>query len=93
IGTILELMYTWQLMQVNHTCRYPIILLGDMWKPFIKWVEDWPLKKKMISKSEMTPIFLADHCREAMKVIRRAHQDFIKGGPDYCWNINKYKLD
>lgn len=26
IGTLLELFYTWQLMQVEHICRAPIIL-------------------------------------------------------------------
>jgi predicted Rossmann-fold nucleotide-binding protein len=26
IGTLLELFYTWQLMQVGHICRAPIIL-------------------------------------------------------------------
>lgn len=93
IGTALEFMYTWQLMQVNHTCNYPIILLGDMWPPLIKWFEDWPLKKKLISESDMRPIFLASHCREAMKIIRKAQQDFKTRGPGYCWNYKKYKID
>ena len=93
IGTILELMYSWQLMQVEHTCNQPIILLGKMWKPFIEWVEDWPLKKKMMSESDMIPIFLADHCREAMKIIRKAHSDFQNRGPNYCWNYRKYKIN
>lgn len=93
VGTMLELMYSWQLMQVQHTCNQPIILLGKMWKPFIEWVEEWPLKKKLISESDMMPIFLADHCREAMKIIRKAHQDFKHRGPNYCWNYRKYKID
>jgi len=93
VGTILELMYTWQLMQVDQTCNHPIILLGDMWPPFIKWIEDWPLKKKMIDQNDMMPIFQADHCREAMKIIRKAHHDFKERGPDYCWNYRKYKIE
>ncbi len=93
VGTALELMYAWQLMQVEHTCNQPIILMGDMWKPFIQWIEDWPLKKKLMSESDMMPIFLADHCRETMKIIRKAHNDFIHRGPGYCWNYRKYKID
>lgn len=93
VGTILELMYTWQLMQVEHTCNQPIILLGDMWQPFINWIENWPLKKKLMAESDMMPIFLAKHCREAMKIIRKAHQDFINRGPNYCWNYRKYKIN
>ena len=93
IGTILELLYTWQLMQVEHTCDQPIILLGDMWKPFIEWIETWPLKKKLMSESDMMPIFLAKHCREAIKIIRKAHHDFEHRGPGYCWNYRKYKIN
>ncbi|MFH0838453.1 MAG: LOG family protein [Patescibacteria group bacterium] len=93
IGTLLELMYTWQLIQVEHTCNIPIILMGEMWEHFIKWIEDWPLRKRLISEKDMMPIFLAKHCREAMKVIRKAQHDFYHRGPNYCWNYRKYKLD
>jgi len=93
IGTILELMYTWQLMQVDQTCNHPVILLGDMWPPFLKWIEDWPLKKKMMSQQDMLPIFQADHVREAMKIIRKANHDFKERGTDYCWNYRKYKIE
>lgn len=93
IGTLLELMYTWQLMQVEHTCHVPIILLGDMWPPFIEWIENWPLRKKMLSDEDMHPIFLADHVREAMKIIRKAHHDFRHRGPNYCWNYRKYRFE
>lgn len=93
IGTVLELMYTWQLMQVEHTCHIPIILLGDMWPPFIEWIENWPLRKKMLSDEDMHPIFLAAHVREAMKIIRKAHHDFKHRGSNYCWNYRKYKIE
>ena len=93
IGTMLELMYTWQLIQVEHTCNIPIILLGEMWEPFIRWFEKWPLKKKFVDDNDMMPIFLAKHCREAMKIIRKAHHDFIHRGPNYCWNYRKYKIN
>ncbi|MBU0577978.1 LOG family protein [Patescibacteria group bacterium] len=93
IGTLLEFLYTWQLIQVGHICNIPIILLGKMWPDFIKWIEKWPLKKKLIDIEDMHPIFLADNCKEAIKIIRKAHKDFIDRGPDYCWNYKKYKID
>lgn len=93
IGTLLELTYAWQLIQVEHICNIPIILMGDMWKPFIQWIEDWPLKHKGMDEDDMLPIFQADHCREAMKIIRKAHHDFVHRGPDYCWNYRKYKIN
>jgi uncharacterized protein (TIGR00730 family) len=93
VGTLLEFIYTWQLIQVHQTCNIPIILMGKMWNPFIKWVEKWPLANNLISKEDMMPIFLADHCRDTMKIIKKAHEDFQNRGPDYCWNYTKYKID
>ena len=93
VGTLLEFIYTWQLIQVEQICNTPIILMGKMWKPFIKWIEKWPLAKNLISKKDMMPIFLAEHCRETMKIIKKAHKDFRDRGPNYCWNYTKYKID
>jgi len=87
------LMYTWQLEQVNHTCNSPIILLGKMWEPFIEWIQEWPLKHKLMSPEDMLPIFIADNCTEAMKIIKKAQRDFKEKGPDFCWNFYKYKLE
>jgi len=93
VGTLLEFIYTWQLIQVQQICNIPIILMGKMWTPFIKWVEKYPLAKNLISKEDIMPIFLANHCRETMKIIKKAHQDFIDRGSNYCWNYTKYKID
>lgn len=93
VGTMLEFMYTWQLQQVHHICNTPIILMGKMWKPFLEWVKKWPLKKKYMSKSDLNSIFVVDHYRDAMKVIRKARHEFKQRGPDYCWNLEKYKLE
>jgi uncharacterized protein (TIGR00730 family) len=92
IGTLLELFYTWQLVQVRHTCHIPIILLGSMWPPFIKWMEEWPLKRKMISPQDMHLIFLADHCREAMRIIKKTHEEYKNGNPDFCKRYKDYKI-
>ena len=49
IGTTLELFYTLQLIQVKQTCNVPIILLGTMWPPLIKWLENYPLKNNLMN--------------------------------------------
>ena len=92
VGTLLELMYTWQLVQVKHISSMPIILLGKMWPKFIKWVEKWPLKMKFMSPEDMHTIFLADNCNEAIKIIQKAYEEFKKGNPDFCDNYKKYKI-
>ena len=92
IGTLLELMYTWQLVQVEHICNIPIILLGDMWKPFMKWFKKWPLKHKMVNGDDMNPIILADNNEDAIKIIRLAYKEFRSGGIDICKNYKKYQI-
>ena len=49
IGTVLETMMVWQLLQVKHLHDTPLILVGQMWPGLIEWVrrsmiaEDPPL--------------------------------------------------
>ena len=92
IGTILELFYTWQLLQVKHICdNVPIILLGPMWKGLIEWMKKQPVKKKLISPGDLDNIFLVNTCPQAMKIINLAKKEFDKGGKNICLNIKKYK--
>jgi len=37
IGTVLELMMIWQLLQVNHIQPAPLILVGRMWRGLVDW--------------------------------------------------------
>jgi uncharacterized protein (TIGR00730 family) len=37
IGTVLELMMVWQLLQVRHVEEVPLILVGKMWSGLIDW--------------------------------------------------------
>mgnify|MGYP001608493564 CR=1 FL=1 len=91
IGTILELFYTWQLMQVNHTCNIPIILLGDTWEGLVKWLENEPLKKKFFEERDINLLFHAKNSKEAVKMIDAAYAEFIRGNSNFCLNYKKYK--
>src|SRR3989338_5593600 len=72
IGTLLELFYTWQLVQVKHVCHIPIILLGKEWPELIRWIEKWPLRGKFIDENDLNAVFLAKNNYEALKVIKLA---------------------
>ncbi|MBU1018025.1 LOG family protein [Patescibacteria group bacterium] len=92
VGTLLEFFYTWQLIQVKHICNIPIIFMGEMWPDLIKWIEKWPLKKGFLDKGDLNFIFLAEHCSEAMRIIKKTHKEYEKGGVDFCKNYQKYKI-
>lgn len=38
IGTTLELMMVWQLLQVRHLDEVPLVLVGSMWRDLADWV-------------------------------------------------------
>ncbi len=92
IGTVLEFFYTWQLIQVKKICNIPIILLGDEWPELIKWLEKYPLKRKYFDKKDLGLIFHAKNIKEVLKMIDKAHEEYKKGGKNYCLNYKKYKL-
>ena len=58
IGTLLEMFYTWQLIQVGHIEARPILLLGgkDMWKELLDWCRNWPLNMELMSPKDMDNI-------------------------------------
>jgi uncharacterized protein (TIGR00730 family) len=66
IGTVLELFYTWQLMQVNHIKPRPVILMGEMWDELLVWMKQWPLKENLMSKSDFDHIYI---CKDVAEVI------------------------
>jgi len=41
IGTTLELMMIWQLLQVRRLYNTPLLLLGDMWPDLVKWARTY----------------------------------------------------
>ena len=92
VGTLLEFMYSWQLVQVKQICNIPIILLGEMWCEFINWIKKYPLKQKFLEKKDLRHIFIAKDSLSAFRIIQRFHEGYIKGD-DICLNFKKYKCD
>ena len=92
VGTLLELAYTWQLMQVEHICNIPIVLLGDMWADFLRWVQHWPLEKQLINPEDYEMLFLVRTCDEAFEIVREAYREFALNQEGFCLNYHEYKL-
>ena len=80
VGTMLELFYTWQLVQVKKMEYKPIILVGTMWRRLIYWVIDYALKDGLISASDFDYIYIAKNNKEAMKIIDKFHEQYKKTG-------------
>lgn len=93
VGTMLELMYTWQLVQVKHACKIPIILLGHEWDGFVRWIKNSPLSNEFLDVSDLKLLYQARNIKQAIKLIKLAHEEFQKGRKNICLNINKYRVE
>lgn len=77
IGTMLEFMYTWQLIQVKDISHVPIILLGDGYQALLRWFKKNPLKNAFISPDDFRMIHIARDNEEAMNIILTRYQYFL----------------
>lgn len=78
IGTLLELLYTWQLMQVNHIAPRPLILMGDMWKGLIDWLEEGPLAQSLMDQKDFDRLIFAKSVDEVIQHLEPHAQRFYK---------------
>lgn len=72
IGTVLETMMIWQLLQVHHLEQTPLILVGKLWPPLVQWVRDSMLsfETPLINAEDVDiPKCVAD-ADEAIAIIR-----------------------
>lgn len=83
IGTILELYFSWQLLQVGHMPDRPIILIGkEFWGGLIEWMKEVPIKHKLVSPEDVRWIHLVDTPEEALNIIKTEHEVFKQQFPD-----------
>ncbi len=68
IGTLLELLYTWQLIQVDHIRSRPILLLGGdkMWEELLGWMRKWPLAMNLLSEKDMRHLIICESVEEVI---------------------------
>ncbi len=78
IGTMLELFYTWQLMQVGHIAPRPFILLGDMWEGLLTWMEKYPLDRKLMDRKDFDQIILLRSVDEVVNHLGPSIKEFYK---------------
>jgi uncharacterized protein (TIGR00730 family) len=79
IGTVLELMLIWQLLQVKHMHDAPLILVGKMWSELVDWGRKNLLKPELslASPEDMTIPRCVDTADEAIALIREHHARWL----------------
>jgi uncharacterized protein (TIGR00730 family) len=79
IGTVLEAMMIWQLLQVRHLHDTPLVFAGPMWKGLVEWAGAQMLRPGFeLAKSEDIQIpCCVDTGAEAVAAIREHHARWL----------------
>lgn len=79
IGTLLELFFSWQLIQVKHMTIRPVVLMDKTyWTGMIDWMKEFPLARGLMSAKDFDPIYIVDSPEEAVEIISTDHRKFIE---------------
>src|SRR5215510_3167723 len=76
IGTVLETMMIWQLLQVRHLEYTPLILVGKLWPGLVEWVRSSMLsfETPLIDPADVDIPICVANADEAIDIIRRHRQ-------------------
>ena len=76
IGTVLETMMIWQLLQVGHVTDVPLILVGKMWPALVDWARTYMLSSDppLANREDMDIPRCVDGADEAIALIRADHR-------------------
>jgi hypothetical protein len=50
-----------------------------MWMELVSWIQKWPLKNGLLDQKDVDLLFLVDNCKDALVIIEKAHEEFMKG--------------
>jgi uncharacterized protein (TIGR00730 family) len=75
IGTTLEALMIWQLLQVRHLHDTPLIFVGPMWKGLVDWTSQAMLRPgfEMANAQDMQIPHCVDGVEEAIAIVREHH--------------------
>lgn len=83
IGTVLETMMIWQLLQVRHLQDTPLVLVGTMWPGLLEWVRSSMLGSDppLASPEDMAIPRCAASAEEAIAIVREHRARWLRAQP------------
>ena len=80
IGTVLETMMIWQLLQVRHLSDTPLILVGRMWPGLVGWAQSSMLSTDppLASDADISIPRCVESGDEAIALLREHHERWLR---------------
>jgi uncharacterized protein (TIGR00730 family) len=78
IGTVLESMMIWQLLQVRHLYDTPLIFVGPMWSELVDWARRYMLRPgfELAKPEDMAIPRCVESADEAIAIVRERHAEW-----------------
>jgi uncharacterized protein (TIGR00730 family) len=82
VGTVLELMMIWQLLQVRKLANTPLVLVGPMWQGLVDWHRQVMLRPgfELASARDMAIPQVVPGAAEAIAILRDSHAAWKRAG-------------
>ena len=79
IGTVLEMLMIWQLLQVRHVDNVPLILVGKMWNGLVDWARTAMLDPQLAlaSPEDLGIPLCLETADQAIALVRELHGQWI----------------
>jgi hypothetical protein len=78
IGTTLEAMMVWQLLQVRMLSERPLIFVGPMWRGLRSFIEQEIIGRGLASPPDLGIPVWVDTLDEALEIVRRTLDEFLR---------------
>jgi len=80
IGTVLEMLMVWQLLQVRHLSDTPLILAGDFWTGMIEWARSVMTRPdiSLVSPGDLEIPKIVTEPAEITRLIRDHHAAWLR---------------
>jgi uncharacterized protein (TIGR00730 family) len=84
IGTVLETLMVWQLLQVGHLRDVPLMLVGPMWPGLVEWARTTMLsfEPPLANAEDMSIPQCVANADEAIALVRRRHETWLRSKAD-----------
>lgn len=77
IGTALEALMVWQLIQVGHIKKdTPLIFVGKMWTEFLEWARNNFLPNQLVNPEDLKIPYCVETPAEAIAILKKYHENW-----------------
>ena len=76
IGTALELMMVWQLLQVGFMTERPVVLVGEMWDGLLEWMRREMVPRRLVNAEDLELVHVTRTVDQVVAIIAKHKEKF-----------------